>query len=103
MLRIFKRSLLGALGGYAFYVVIACIDIAIHYLRYGHSPFESFDVWVYPLTAPSLFTRWRWEEVPLEVNLLTLCGALLIVAGIVWANWKKPSKRVSSPPLFSES
>lgn len=90
MLTIIKRSLLGALAGYVIYASIACIDIAIHYFVYGHTPFESFEVWVLPLMAPSLL--WIWKEVPevpLEFSLLMLCGGLLLVAGVVWANLNK--------------
>jgi hypothetical protein len=89
MLAVFKRSLLGALAGYAVYVVVVCIDIVIQYLRYGHSTFESFYVWIYPFTAQYLLTRWLWKEGPLEDNLLTLCGGLLLIVGIVWANCKR--------------
>ena len=89
MFKTLKRSLLGFFVGYAIYIVIVCIDIVVQQRMHGYSTIESFYVWVYPLTSPYSLTRWFWKEGPLEDNLLTLCGGLLLVAGVVWANWKK--------------
>jgi len=89
--KILKRSLLGFFAGYAIYIVVVFIDIAVQQIRYGYSTFENFYVWIYPLTFPYLLIFWRewWVEGHLEDNLLTLCGGLLLIAGVVWANWKK--------------
>ena len=88
MLTILKRSLLGALAGYAVYLVIAWPYIFIRYAMRGYTPFTSFEVWVYPFMAPYLLSPWLWKERHLDDNLLTLCGGLLLIAGIVRANWK---------------
>lgn len=90
LLTVLKRSLVGLLVGYALYVVLVGILIGVENLKYGSSIArgENFYVWVYPLMSPFLLSRQEWEQ-PLEINLVTLCGGLLLTAGIVWANWKK--------------
>lgn len=88
MLTIIRRSLLGALAGYAVYLVIAWPYIFIRYAMYGNAPFISFEVWVYPFAAPYLLSPQLWKEGHVDENLLILCGGLLMVAGAVWANWK---------------
>jgi hypothetical protein len=88
---VLKRSFVGLLVGYALYVLLVGILITIEDLKYGFSIARggNFTVWVYPLMSPFLFSRWEWQLVPLEVNLITLFGGLLLVAGVVWANWKR--------------
>jgi hypothetical protein len=87
---ILKRSLVGLLAGYALYVVLVIVVI-VEDLKYGFSIArgENFYVWVYPLMSPFLLDRQEWQQVPLEVNIITLCGGLLLFAGVVWANWTK--------------
>lgn len=91
MFTILRRSVVGLLAGYAIYILLVGILIILENQKYGFSVArgENFYVWLYPLMSPFLVNRWVWQQTPLEVNMITLCGGLLLIAGVVWANWKK--------------
>jgi hypothetical protein len=83
------RTAFGLFVGYCFYVVLVVVLIVIERANGGFSKADNFFVWLYPLAAPYLLTPSEWKQVPLEENLITLCGGLLLIAGMVWANWKR--------------
>jgi hypothetical protein len=92
MLKILTRTLFGLLVGYAVYALLVGVLIGIEQSGGGFSRANNFFVWLYPLGSPFLLNPQEWRSVPLEENLLTLSGGMLLLAGTAWANWAKKPK-----------
>jgi hypothetical protein len=89
-----RRCLLGAFSGYAIYLLIAWSYIAIVRKITGGSP-DTFPPFVWPFESPFLIFRDSWQGPPLDENLLSLVGGLLLIAGALWGYLDFPRKRKS--------
>jgi hypothetical protein len=77
------RCLVGALAGYAIYLLVAWIYIAVMQIATGGSP-DTYLPFVWPFMSPFLIFRYSWEGTPLDENLLSIFGGLLLVGGAIW-------------------
>jgi hypothetical protein len=78
-----ERCLLGALAGYAIYLLVAWIYIPAMEITIGGSP-ETYLPFVWPFMSPFLAFHYSWEGPPLDENLLSLLGGLLMIGGALW-------------------
>jgi hypothetical protein len=78
-----RRCSLGILAGYGVYLLVAWIYVALLRIVTGGSP-DTYLPFVWPFTSPFLIFRYSWEVSPLDVNLLSLLGGLLLIGGALW-------------------
>ena len=75
--------LLGALAGYFVYLLVAWSYLAVMGTIYGGWP-DTYPPFVWPFTSPFLVFRYSWQGPPLDENLLSLLGGLLLIGGALW-------------------
>jgi hypothetical protein len=88
-----QRSLLGALAGYLIYLLVAWSYIAVLKGMTGGSP-DTFPPFVWPFESPFLIFRYSWEGPPVDENLLSLFGGLLLIGGALWGYFNFPRRKI---------
>jgi hypothetical protein len=88
-----RRCLLGALAGYGIYLLFTWLYIAFMETATGGSP-DTYLPFVWPFMSPFLIFRYSWEG-PLDENLLSLFGGLLLIGGALWGYFDFPRLKSS--------
>ena len=77
------RSLLGVLLGYGIYLLSTWLYIGFREMATGGAP-DTYLPFMWPFMSPFLIFRCSWERTPLDENLLSLFGGLLLIGGALW-------------------
>ena len=88
-----QRCIAGALAGYAIYLLVAWIYIAVMKIATGGSP-DTYMPFMWPFMSPFLIYRYSWQGPPLDENLLSLFGGLLLIGGAIWGYLDLPRGKV---------
>ena len=83
----------GALAGYAIYLLVAWSYIGVLEMATGGLP-DTYLPFVWPFMSPFLIFRYSWEGPPLDENLLSLFGGLLLVGGAIWGYLGFPRRKI---------
>jgi len=78
-----QRCLLGALAGYATYLLAAWIYIAVLKTATGGSP-DTYLPFVWPFLSPFLIFPDSRKVTPLDENFLSAFGGLLLLGAAIW-------------------
>jgi hypothetical protein len=90
-----RRVFIGVLAGYGIYLAVAWGYIEILNKMTGGEP-DTFPPFVWPLESPFLILPDSWHGPPLDENLLSLLGGLLLIGGGVWGYLNFPPRKAGT-------